>query len=319
MSERRRLTRATLNGSLADLSKFAEDDATAGQGGPPGGGDRAKHFTGGKEMLEQCVNSVAVVATAEILTPRQRDRRRHLCDCIRDAYKQHQQADRKGVTYLSEIWRDKLYRDYGSLNRFIACEFNGKTRQWAYNKIMQAKVLANLKPIGIEEISEEKAKLLKNFAPDEQRKIAQEAAGSRRNGNWERIAANYANKRESKGHQEEPKEPHTNVLANNERRHGRTAFVFPRRLVPASGHNPLHRHRPRDRQHPAYRSLAASVERLLAGGHRPRANVAKVIQHREDGTQDVVETEFKYRPALLGILGNWAEYFHVVKLGYQEQ
>ncbi len=32
-----------------------------------------------------------------------RDRLQHLCDRIRAAYKQHQQADRKGVQYLSEI------------------------------------------------------------------------------------------------------------------------------------------------------------------------------------------------------------------------
>ena len=114
-------------------------------------------------------------------------------------------ANRDGLESLAEIWRDRLYREFGSLEKFVNSQFQGKSRQWAYNKIAQVTVLENLKGIGVEHISEKKAQLLKNFDPDVQREIAAEAGDSRRNADWQRIAASHAGRNREKGHKKGPR------------------------------------------------------------------------------------------------------------------
>ncbi len=267
-----------------------------------------------------CVDPVAVVGTMDDgdgLTSTQRARLHHLCDRIRAAHKQHQQADRDGLKHLSEIWRDKLYRESGTFEEFVNSEFDGKTRQWAYNKITQVQVLANLEGMGREEISEKKAQLLKNFSPDVQREIVTKAGGSKSNADWQRIAADYANKRGNKGHRREAKQPCTtpaptmNVVAVGQL---------------SSAPTDSYQHRATIRYTAADREIATTrlVEALELPWNdfwpeaiAPTPNVAKVIQHSEDGSQDVVEIEFNSQATLLGLLGKWAEFFHV-KLGYQD-
>ena len=99
------------------------------------------------------------------LTPEQRHRLGVLVAKIETAHQQDEQANHDGLESLAEIWRDRLYRKFGSLEEFVNRQFQGKSRQWAYNKIAQVTVLENLKGIGVRTSSEKKAQYSRNSNP----------------------------------------------------------------------------------------------------------------------------------------------------------
>ena len=87
---------------------------------------------------------------------------------IEVAYRRRTKADRMGLMWLREIHDRHLYRGHGSFAKFVQEKFCGKSRQWAWHKLIQIEVIENLEPIGIAYISETKAKVLRPFPPEDQ-------------------------------------------------------------------------------------------------------------------------------------------------------
>ena len=110
---------------------------------------------------------------------------------VEAAYRRRTRADRIGLKALQEIHDRRLYRSYGSFAKFVQERFGGKSRQWAWHKMIQVEVLENLESIGISHISESKAKLLRPFSAEDQRQIAVEA-GQAPLTTWEEIANDHA-------------------------------------------------------------------------------------------------------------------------------
>ncbi|MGO9110482.1 MAG: hypothetical protein ACLP9L_14770 [Thermoguttaceae bacterium] len=276
--------------------------------GPPHTSDPSqtvKHFTDTMENQD-----------SDRLTPEQRHRLGVLVAKIETAHQQDEQANHDGLESLAEIWRDRLYREFGSLEEFVNRQFQGKSRQWAYNKIAQVTVLENLKGIGVEHISEKKAQLLKNFEPDVQRAIAAEAGDSRSNADWQRIAASHASRNHKKGH----KKGSRNTTAR--KRKGAE-----RKKAASQASTDRFRHRAKIRYATGDRQVAGTrlIETLDTPWSDfwpkdvgPTPNMTKVTGTNQDGNLDVVEIEFDNRFALFGLLANWADCFNVT-LSYQEE
>ncbi len=110
---------------------------------------------------------------------------------IEVAYWRKTKADRMGLMWLREIHDRRLYRGHGSFAKFVQEKFCGKSRQWAWHKLIQIEVIENLEPIGIAYISETKAKVLRPFPPEDQRAIATEA-GKAPLKIWKEIATDHA-------------------------------------------------------------------------------------------------------------------------------
>jgi len=110
---------------------------------------------------------------------------------IEVAYWRKTKADRMGLMWLREIHDRRLYRGHGSFAKFVQEKFCGKSRQWAWHKLIQIEVIENLEPLGITYITESKAKVLRPFSAEDQRAIAREA-GKTPLKIWKEIATDHA-------------------------------------------------------------------------------------------------------------------------------
>ena len=115
--------------------------------------------------------------TAKPLTATEQRELDALVAKIEVAYRRRRQADRIGLRCLREIHQRRLYRAFGTFAEFVREKFQGRSRQWAYDKMMQVETLANLEGIGIKYLSQAKAKLLRAFPPEAQREIARRDPG----------------------------------------------------------------------------------------------------------------------------------------------
>ena len=162
--------------------------ANAGRHTPPTGkldrddavevsAESVKHFTSGNDTAATGENpaqsnELAVPGGDDRMTPAEQNELDEHVQKIEKAYERQGRADLDGLKELRQIHRKRLYRAFGSFEKFVEAKLPKRTRQWAYNKLTQITVLENL---GIDYISEEKAKLLENYDPDVQRDIAKQA------------------------------------------------------------------------------------------------------------------------------------------------
>jgi predicted ribonuclease toxin of YeeF-YezG toxin-antitoxin module len=247
------------------------------------------------------------------------------------AHEQTEEADREGLKHIKAIHDKGLYRAFGSMRKCISIKFPAMTRQWAYNKVVQVEVLANLEEIGVGYITENKAKLLKNYTADVQREIAAKA-GNARLDTWRRIAATYASQMSPKARPKRKRasdpQPITKHDFSGEKDRKTTNGGSASKTAGANVTARTYRHRATiryttcDREAASIRlieAMNASWSEFWPQNVGPTPNMTKVIGNNQEGSQDVVEIKFDSITALLGLLARWAEFFSVTSLSYQQE